>query len=236
MDFLKKAGRTLAASAALSLATSQSGAAAQVRAADLAAGIEAELAAVGMQPGAIITLDNADLAIRSSSPNPAEFVAAEYDPASGRFVLRIAGVEAPITGVARAALRVPVLARNVARGDVIAAEDIAWAVVDEMPVGAVQSEHDLAGAEARRALSAGKAVRRSDLTAPMMVRRGAVASMIYAAPGLRLNHAVLAQEDGARGDVVDVKNPSSGRVMKALVIAESEVAPLSAGRAVLERR
>jgi len=128
-------------------------------------------------------------------------------------------------GDANVAVAVP--ARDIARGEVIAAGDL-----DLVDVPAARTRAsiltriaDIAGFEARRSLRAGELVRASDVKKPVLVAKGSMVTMIYEAPGLRLVATGRAMSAGGAGDTVTVLNPVSYRQFEATVLAAGTVAP-----------
>ncbi len=200
-----------------------------VRAGDLIASIEAALAEKGMDLDSEVSLAAPDAEIPVSAGAPA-FEGVSYNPLSGRFVIRTAG--GSIVGFARDPIDIPVLVDDVARGDIIAAENIVWMTVADAGEAVITGEESLIGHAARRPLQAGKPLRKSDVAAPTLVKRGALIAMTYDAPGLSLTHAVVAEANGVKGEVIEVKNPKSERIIEAVVTGPGTVAAVSqlAGR------
>lgn len=196
----------------------------QVRAADLMPAIRAALIAEGVSADAHVTLADPDARIAVAVGEPA-FDSVAYNPATGRFLIRLIGAAAPaIVGSAREAVTLPVLIGDFRRGDVIHAEDIAFLETTEARPGEfIEDPAALEGAQARRALRAGAPLRKSDIAPPRLVGKGAVVTMLYAAPGLSLTHTGTAEADGGAGEVIAVKNLASGRVVKAAVSGANAV-------------
>ena len=156
-----------------------------------------------------------------------------YEAASGRFSALLVGTigdqirfRLPAEGRARELIEVPVLARPIAAGEVIADADVSWitAAPDRVRASSVTAAAQLVGAEARRPLPAGRVLSERDLQAPRLVLRGRTVQLTYARPGLRLSVLGVAQSDGALGDLVRVVNLDSRRQLQGVVVGPDQVA------------
>jgi len=128
---------------------------------------------------------------------------------------------------------IAVLKTDVARGAVIAEEDLEYQPLPLARANAsvVRAISDVAGKEARRALKAGELIRTSDLKRPAMVAKGSTVTMLFEAPGMRLTSTGRALTEGAEGETITVLNPTSFRKVEALVIKPGtvRVGPLDGG-------
>jgi flagella basal body P-ring formation protein FlgA len=181
--------------------------------------IRAALAENGMPSQADVKLAKPNQRISS-----AKVAHASYNPLSGRFIIRMESSGETILGVAHAMQAVPVLSRSLARGDTIADADITY---QDAPVTRarmiIESADDLVGMTARRPLAAGEPIRRTDVEAPALIKKGAIVTLAYETDGLRMTHQGVAMRDGAKGDIVPVKNIDSDRTLKGVVTAENLV-------------
>ena len=198
------------------------------RAADLLPAIEAALIEQGASADAEVRLAAPDLAIADG----ATIESLSYNPRSGRFVARAAG--AVIAGTARAATETPVLIEPVARGEEIAEDNIAFLqTADVLPADVALTLDDLAGKEARRNLGAGAPLRRSDVVAPILVKRNALVTVSYERPGVVLTQTGVAQVAGSQGEVIDIET-ASGRIVRAVVIGRDRARVVGARQARLQ--
>ena len=192
-------------------------------AADILPDIETALAARGAPAGAQIVLNNPAQAFALTGP--AAFAHVSYSPASGRFVVRLASAPVAIAGHARISETVPVLAHDVARGEIITERDIAY--METAGMGGdriVRDAADLIGKETRRPLRAQTPLRPTDVAARVLVRKGALVTLFYGGEGLRLTLQGVAMNSGTEGDVVSIRNIESERVLKGVVKGENFVA------------
>ena len=120
---------------------------------------------------------------------------------------------------------VAVLKSDVARGAVIAEEDLDYKPIPLSRANAsvVRAITDVAGKEARRALKAGELIRSSDLKRPTMVAKGSTVTMLFEAPGMRLTALGRALVEGAEGDTITILNPTSFRKVEAVVVKAGTV-------------
>ncbi|HEV2642839.1 MAG TPA: flagellar basal body P-ring formation chaperone FlgA [Candidatus Elarobacter sp.] len=99
-------------------------------------------------------------------------------------------------------LRVPVAARDLARGNVLSASDIAWADTSLATAGRTVVTP---GWIARRAIRAGEVLREPSVSRPDLVASGNAVDVIYTVPGVTIKVRGTAVGNGAEGDEVFVK-------------------------------
>lgn len=120
---------------------------------------------------------------------------------------------------------IPVLTKHIARGSTIASGDVTWSQIEvrRMSPNTLVEIEQIVGKEARRSLRTDRPLLVSDLTEPMLVRKGEMITMIYEVPGMTLSDMGRAMESGAIGDVVSVLNPRSKQTVMAKVTAKDRV-------------
>lgn len=161
-----------------------------------------------------------------------------HEPRTGRFeaVLDATGATPPrqgraghrVTGLAIETVEVVVPARPIARGEVVRANDL---IVERRPrsdlVGPaadlIAAPVQAAGQAARRALQPGRPFRAADLMKPELVARDATVLMTVEMPGLALTLRGRALEAGTEGDVIQVQNPNTRRIVQATVTGPNAV-------------
>ncbi len=151
-----------------------------------------------------------------------------YSKSSGRFVIRLPALNnAPsyiVTGYARTPVTFPVLINNVKRGDIIDQGNIEWIESDgKPPRNYIENADNIIGMVARRPLNANNALRETDLQKPILIKKGAIITMLYETAGMTLSHRGLAETNGGLGDVITVKNPNTDKIIKAVIIAPGKV-------------
>ena len=153
------------------------------------------------------------------------------DRRTGRFVgTLVAPATAPtislrIVGRARKLVEVAVLARPVRRGAIIRSRDVTLRAIPEttVPQSAVRQKDDLVGQSARYTLRPGRPIRQTELQAPVLVKRGAIATIVVQTRYMRLTSRARALEDGARGETIRLRNTKSKKVIEGVVTGPDRV-------------
>jgi flagella basal body P-ring formation protein FlgA len=200
-----------------------------IRAADILPAIEEALMAKGVPAEAEVALAEPEATLAVEAGTSPQFDSISFNRASGRFLIRMRGFggapSTAISGTVKIVARFPTLVAPLARGEVIEEDNIDWIETAEArPADFITEAESLVGMEARRAIEPGAPLRPSDVVAPVLVKRGALVTMTYSLSGLTLTHAGVAQTTGAKGDLIDVKNVKSERIVKAVVAGENLVA------------
>lgn len=178
-----------------------------------------------------VTLSNRMLSLHApvdadSSP---EIVRLELDGRTGPFRADIrtheGGEPVTITGRADVVVDVPVLARPLARGEVIEAGDVEWVRIrsDRIRADAITSESALVGQEARRSLRPGEVLRGYDLREPAAVTRGETVALVFQSGPLTLTARARALENAALGQTARFVNLQSNRTIEGVVEAPGRV-------------
>ena len=114
-------------------------------------------------------------------------------------------------------VRVPVLQRAIARGELIGSGDFAIEERGGVEPRDVLSGRGSAGMEAARDLRSGDVVRGSDVVAARLVRRGEPVTIVVRGPGLSISTDGRALTNGAAGDMVRVFSISTNRTLDGFV-------------------
>ncbi|MDO9062296.1 MAG: flagellar basal body P-ring formation chaperone FlgA, partial [Bradyrhizobium sp.] len=127
-------------------------------------------------------------------------------------------------GTAVETVEAAILARGVERNEVIKSSDV---VVERRPkaeVGTDLAPRDRAvGMQARRQLRVGQPLKTADLAKPDLVQKDQAVVLIYQAVGLHLTIRGKAMEGGTEGDVVNVMNLQSKRIVSGVVVGRGQV-------------
>ncbi len=187
---------------------------------DILPHIEQALAEKGMAQGAEIVLKDPQQKFATTGDIAIAFVS--YNERSGRFVIRLQGAPAAITGFAQTTEIFPVLAHPIDRGGIIQETDIIFVETAGARTSQfVRNADDLIGMKARRPIRAQTPLRASDIETPVLIKKGALVTLTYGVKGLRLSHQGVALGAGGAGDVITVRNVQSDRVLKAVVDGEN---------------
>jgi flagella basal body P-ring formation protein FlgA len=156
-----------------------------------------------------------------------------YNARTGEFdaTIEIPGASGGLrlAGVAMATLEVVTLARPVGRGEIIRMDDVTLRRVPRAAAGtdAITDPDQAIGLTPRSAMSTNRPLRAAELMKPEIVQRGANVTISYSVPGVMLAARGKAQEGGAEGDMIDVLNVQSNRMLRATVIGPGQVAVMS---------
>ena len=184
--------------------------------------IRAALIAHGARDTIKVTLAAPDAAISIDAEDELKIGSVSRNPATGRFLVRAQGAPGTpplaIAGTAASAVLVPVPARMIERNETIVEADIDWVEIADARASAYVEDADaIIGKIARRPLAAGVPFRKVDVTAPILIKRGATATIVLEAPGIRLTQNAVALENGTAGDLIAFRNVSSDREIEAVV-------------------
>lgn len=178
---------------------------------DLAVTFDAYVRALAIEPGA------------ADTPRLSQFF---YEPRTQRFE---ANVDVPgsaalrrrpvrISGALYETAEVVTLGRALARGETIRASDI---IAERRPkleaADAIHRTDTAIGQAARRDLRAGQFLHAADLMKPELVGRGDTVTLVFESPGVKLTVQAKALEAGTQGDLVQVLNTQSKRIVQATV-------------------
>ena len=134
-----------------------------------------------------------------------------------------------LSGRAWPMVELPVLNARLRRDDVIAAGDISWKTfrADRVPDNALDRADQLVGLSPVRTVTPGRPLRADDLGAPIIVDKGALVTMSLVTERMKLVATGRAQESGALGDVIRVRNAHSKLVVEAIVTGPNRVSVTS---------
>ncbi len=196
----------------------------QTRLGDHVEELRATLVDNGVPASARITLAAPDAVILANEGEPLTIDSVSYNPATGRFLIRAHGAEGTpliaIVGAALTPVMLPVPARAIERNEILGEEDLDWIEFADPRASAYIDDADaVIGKAARRPLSAGAPLRKADLVSPTLIKRGATATIVLEAPGLRLTQTAVALANGGAGDLIAFRNVNSDLEFKAVVVA-----------------
>jgi flagella basal body P-ring formation protein FlgA len=177
--------------------------------------------------------DVQDVRLEASNGGALQPVGVRYDPRNGRFDVSFeilsdtnnSRTKLRFTGIAIEMVEAAVLTRNVERGDMLKASDVATERRPKAEVGNDAANRGRAvGMQMRRSQRAGQPLHGADLGKPDLVQRDDNVTLIYEAAGLYLTTRGKAVEAGTEGDTVTVLNLQSKRNITGTVVGRGQVA------------
>ncbi len=124
-----------------------------------------------------------------------------------------------ITGSIEQVETVPVFARTIKPGEIIAESDINWQDVSIKRINnrTISDMDTLIGQTVKRPVRAGKMLVTSDVQTPVAVGKGEHLTLIYKAGAMQLTTGARALETGGIGDIINVMNIQSRQSVEAKI-------------------
>src|SRR5262249_49277713 len=121
--------------------------------------------------------------------------------------------------------QVPVMKKALERGMLITPDDVELVRLNlnQQPPDVADDLNEMLGKRAKRRIESGTTVRRSSIDVPPLVPKGKHVTAIYNAGGLRATAGSVAVEDGLKNDIIQVRNESSKKVIKAKILSADQV-------------
>lgn len=125
----------------------------------------------------------------------------------------------PISGRYQEMISLPVLKRQLRRGDTISEDDIE---VQDFPITRIRGEvvtqaEALLGQSPVRSLSPDRPIRTHEVAGPVLVKKESLVKVQYIIPGMEITSNGQALEDGSEGSIIAVRNMDSKKVVHAIV-------------------
>lgn len=155
------------------------------------------------------------------NPQGNQFSAIVEVPADGTSFQRM-----QVTGAIYEVVEVPVLARNIQRGEVIRTRDLDFVKLRRKAIGrnTIIDSRQIVGKTPRRYLQIGKPIRAADVQMPVLVAKGKLVTLTLNNRSMQITAQGKALEDGAMGEVVRVTNTRSRKTVQGVVVAPNRVA------------
>ncbi len=130
-----------------------------------------------------------------------------------------------LSGVATEMIDVVAVTQPLRRGDILKEEnlDVIRMARSKVPAGALTDPDDVVGKQARTNIRANAPLARKDFQRPILIRRSEKVTVTYLMSGMKLTSRAQAMDDGAKGDVIDVMNLQSRRIVPAIVTSRGQV-------------
>ncbi|MDR3524354.1 MAG: flagellar basal body P-ring formation chaperone FlgA [Acetobacteraceae bacterium] len=156
----------------------------------------------------------------------------DVEPGSGRFTAGLAIVvpgeplqRLHLAGRVQALVTAVVATHRLMAGAPIQPSDVR---LQRVPSGTGQDESaqnlsQVIGQALRHPLNAGQKIAVAELSAPILVQKGALVQIQLQVPGLAVTAAGTAADSGAMGDHIGVLNPASGAIIEAEITGPDQV-------------
>ncbi|MFV3129339.1 flagellar basal body P-ring formation chaperone FlgA [Niveispirillum sp. KHB5.9] len=215
----------------------------QVTSDAIVASLRQALREAGAGDGVDVLLDNRTLSLFLPAGNDASVRVENlaYDAQRGRLSAEIVApatgqelLRQPVGGRAVHMVELPVLARRLNTGEVIADADITYIRQprDRVQAGAVTDVSEMIGKTVRRAVAPNQAVYVRDVREPVVVAKGQAVTILLQSKAMTLTASGKALSDGAQGELVRIVNTSSSRVIEAVVAGPNLVTVNPAGQGI----
>lgn len=213
---------------------------------DLVSALRPELSAAGVSGSFEIDLQGraGGINVPPDAAYQIEISAVEFDRRTSRFsaALRISGSgfaakRLKLSGYAHRLVEIPVLSRRLGKGEIIRADDLTLVEVraGRSQQNTVRDKADLIGLETKRALQANRPIRLGEVQTPVLVKKGALVTMLVRTPAISLSAVGQALEDGAMGEVIRILNPKSHKTVQGTVVSKGQVQMITRGSLELAR-
>jgi len=128
-----------------------------------------------------------------------------------------APAETAATAPARGNIPVLTFVHAMNAGDVVQAEDLTYAQVAAVSGSVPSDPQAVIGKTVRFPMRDGAIVHTADLTSPTVVHRSETVAVTWSQNGMSLTMDGLAQKDAAAGDLIQVQNPSSKKLIDVVI-------------------
>ena len=120
---------------------------------------------------------------------------------------------------------VPTLSKTIRSGEVIKSTDITWTSLPDQQVSRnmIRSQDKLIGMTPRSQIKEGNPIRLNEIDRPVLIKRGSLVKVHFSSAKINLSTLGKAMEKGGLGDVIQVKNNTSNKLISAIVLGPNQV-------------
>lgn len=125
----------------------------------------------------------------------------------------------PASGHFDEIVELPVLKSSVRAGDIISENDLE---IRDFSIGHTRNDtitdlSELIGKTPLHNLSPSRPIKHQEVSIPSIIKKTNIVEMRYNSPGMQISTSGEAMMDGAKGDVINVKNSTSKKIVRAVV-------------------
>lgn len=123
-------------------------------------------------------------------------------------------------------VEVPTVNRRLMNGETITKADIGWVSIatNRVHKDVITSADELIGKAAKRPLTENRPIRVSDVLSPLVIKRGDLVQVSFQTQNMTIQTMGRAQENGAVGTAISIKNADSGALIHAVVTGPQKAA------------
>lgn len=131
----------------------------------------------------------------------------------------------PVAGRYDAVVSIPVLTRQLRRGDVVERSDIEMRKIAERQLrkDSITELDQILGKSPLRMISPGRPIRTAEVSSPLLIRKGQTVEMLFTTPYMNIRTTGEALEDGSKGSLVRVQNSTSQKAVSGRVVATGKI-------------
>jgi len=137
----------------------------------------------------------------------------------------------PSTGHFDEMVELPVLKREIRTGDIISEADIEIRdfSMAHTRTDTVTDISALVGKSPLHNISPSRPLREHEVASPAIIKKNNVVDMHYSSPGMEITTVGQALDDGAKGDVINIRNMASKKIVRAIIADNKTVNIIAPG-------
>ena len=166
--------------------------------------------------------------IKSAQDKIDSIIVEQFEPKNSSFRVRVNyndGKAETLSGRYLSYVMAPIAARYIKFGDVIQQSDVTTIKVriDSLNSEYASELNEVVGMQAKTYIAAGKMFKINEVTTPNVIKNNDPVNIIYSSGVINLKTVGVAMGNGAVGDMIKVKNSSSGVVLLGQIVSKNTV-------------
>ena len=166
--------------------------------------------------------------IKSAQDKIDSIIVEQFEPKNSSFRVRVNyndGKAETLSGRYLSYVMAPIAARYIKFGDVIQQSDVTTIKVriDSLNSEYASELNEVVGMQAKTYIAAGKMFKINEVTSPNVIKNNDPVNIIYSSGAINLKTVGIAMGNGAVGDMIKVKNSSSGVVLLGQIVSKNTV-------------
>ncbi len=166
--------------------------------------------------------------IKSAQDKIDSIIVEQFEPKNSSFRVQVNyndGKAETLSGRYLSYVMAPIAARYIKFGDVIQQSDVTTMKVriDSLNSEYASELNEVVGMQAKTYIAAGKMFKINEVTSPNVIKNNDPVNIIYSSGAINLKTVGIAMGNGAVGDMIKVKNSSSGVVLLGQIVNKNTV-------------